>query len=222
MTALDQLFRSVGSDPLLGSLVEADQVVLRHQEEVAVAGPLDDLRVERDGARQVVVDQLLKLLHVLHHVRAFDVIHRQLTRWLSRRDGVERDEDVAPARRRVRVRDSEQRLASPLGASAVGILGPSVGISAQREDVGVADLRVGPAQALGHLPIGHNAQPSLGDVVGGTEIHDRAFCPVVDVHQPVARLRGDDRGVRGRRIAAAGVLRSPNPVHSGDEVVRLH
>ena len=115
-----RLGRAVPAERLLLARGEAHEVVLGHQEEVPEPRALDDLRVHRDRAGLVVVDELLEVLHVLADLGALDVGDRQLAGRLAGGDRVERHEDVAAARRRARVGEREQGLATPLGARAAG------------------------------------------------------------------------------------------------------
>ena len=94
----DTLLGAVGDDSRLVALEQADEVVFGHEEEVAVLRSLDDLGIERQSARQVVVDELLEVLHELDHLRTLDIAHGELRRGLARCHGIQRDQDVAPAR----------------------------------------------------------------------------------------------------------------------------
>ena len=74
---------------LFGSLVEMDEVVLRHNEEVAVAWPLIDLCVQNGCANQIVVYKALELLDVVNDIQIIHILDSEILRQFVRCKGVE-------------------------------------------------------------------------------------------------------------------------------------
>ena len=97
-----------------------------------VVGALRDLRVQRDRARHVVVDELLELLHVVDDVGRCDVLERELARRRCSPAAIEYS-DTSTLRPLVDVfgiGEREQRLRPHSARCAVGMASPAVGVGA--------------------------------------------------------------------------------------------